>query len=257
MGVGGRPTLLPPLIGRKRNSKQRGSLHLCEADAPPPCSQTLIEADRRNRAALDDMRTSHTMDYRVTLTAVGTKEAEAVFLNHLSDADFGTEAAMGLQVMWQESNEPRREGRVFQPWPDFERAAARRFGDRNASTNAAEAILAAATAAKSEGTREGLRRGIKLAGCAVLLPHGEKSAIFADLIISDVETSLKLVLAQRMVVGGEVVPSTIIAASLRVLVAERWLGDHEVAQAFDWLELLPFSDNPMTLLDRSTSLPRG
>src|SRR3546814_11851595 len=102
------------------------------------------------------------MDYRVTLTSIGTPEAEDVLRDHLLDPEFGVEAGIGLQVIWLAQNEPRKEDE-FPRWPDFERVAANRSRDRTISTSTAEAILAASEIARAEGTPQGLRRAIKLA----------------------------------------------------------------------------------------------
>src|SRR3546814_4862372 len=111
-------------------------------------ARTAFEADRGDMTALQEMRNSHTMDYRVTLTSIGTPEAEDVLRDHLLDPEFGVEAGIGLQVIWLAQNEPRKEDE-FTRWPDFERVAANRSRDRTISTSTAEAILAASEARKS------------------------------------------------------------------------------------------------------------
>jgi hypothetical protein len=64
---------------------------MLEADlAGRRAARAAYEADRTNRSALDDLRNSHAHAYRMILCAVGTPEAEAVLLDHLSDPDFGT-----------------------------------------------------------------------------------------------------------------------------------------------------------------------
>jgi hypothetical protein len=188
----------------------------------------------------------------VILSAVGTPEAEAVLLGYLSDADFGIEAAIGLQVIWQNRNEPRSD-RVFQNWPDFERAAANRARDRSVSTDAADAIFAAAEVAIAEGTPHGLKRALKLAARAVLLPHGDKSEELDVLLDSEIEARLKLDLMQCMVVGGLVVPHALIMSSLQQLVAahgdQRWRSGDELESIVSCLGLLPFSDKPSSMLE--------
>jgi hypothetical protein len=208
-------------------------------------------ADRSNHLALNDMRISHAFAYRFILCAVGAPEAEAVLLNHLSDPDFGTEAAIGLQVIWQDRNEPHPAG-LYQKWPDFGRAAADRARDRNVSTDTADAIFSAAEAAKAEGTPQGLRRALTLAGCAVLLPHGEKSRELAVMLSGDIEARPKLALMQRMIVGGDIVSHTLIKSSLQQLIAEysdqNSLSQDQMAEIVHFVELLPFSDNPASML---------
>ncbi|MBY5700169.1 NACHT domain-containing protein [Rhizobium leguminosarum] len=204
--------------------------------------------NRRNETALQEIRQSHRLDYRVTLTEIATPEAEAVLLAHLSDPEFGTEAAAGLQVIWLQHNEERREASL-RSWPDFERAVVNRSRDRSITSDPADAILKVAEAAKAEGTVEGLRRAVKLAGYAVILPHGERSEFFSNLLAAAID---KLELAQRMVVGGLTVPSEIIEGELQRLVKARsermWSSDDQLREIFCWLKLLAFSDNPRAML---------
>lgn len=214
-------------------------------------ARAAFEKDRRNEAALHEIRSWHARDYRVALTAVGTPEAEYVLTEHLSDPDFGTEAAVGLQVIWQAHNEARRDAK-FQQWPDFERAVSNRSRDRKISSDAADAILRAAEAAKADGTAKGLRRAMSLAGRAVLLPHGERSSFYAELIDASPDLRAKLDLAQLMVVGGLVLSSKTITSGLQELTVsfgdKKWIADNEATEMLDWLKLAPHSDNPEVLL---------
>ncbi len=215
-------------------------------------AKDVLQKNPRGRAALNEVRSSHSHDYRVTLTAIGTPDAEAVFVDHLRDPEFGIEAAVGLQVIWLERNEPRIK-RASQPWPDFERAMINRTRDRATTTEPAEAILNAAELAKGDGTPEGRRRAMKLAGCAVLLPHGERADFYAELISAEVGPRAKLDLATRMLVGGLSVPSAIIKEALNQIVEalgeRKWIADDQIGEIFDWVKLLPFSDEPDATLD--------
>src|SRR3546814_19669651 len=88
-------------------------------------ARTAFEADRGDMTALQEMRNAHTMDYRVTLTSIGTPEAEDVLRDHLLDPALGVEAGTGLPVIRLAQKEPRREG-GFRRWPNLTRLAARR-----------------------------------------------------------------------------------------------------------------------------------
>lgn len=92
-------------------------------------AKVAFAANQSNRHALDEMRISHVHEYRVVLTTIGTEDAEAVLKRCLLDREFGAEAAVGLQVIWQQRHEPMPEGK-FGNWPDFARAAANRSRDR-------------------------------------------------------------------------------------------------------------------------------
>src|SRR3546814_9399009 len=85
-------------------------------------ARTAFEADRGDMTALQEMRNSHTMDYRVTLTSIGTPEAADVLRDHLLDPEFGVEAGISLQVIRLAQNEPRKEADVPR-WLDVKRVA--------------------------------------------------------------------------------------------------------------------------------------
>src|SRR3546814_16020928 len=61
-------------------------------------ARTAFEADRGDMTALQEMRNSHTMDYRVTLTSIGTPEAADVLRDPLLDPEFVVAAGTGLQI---------------------------------------------------------------------------------------------------------------------------------------------------------------
>lgn len=73
---------------------------MVEADlAGLAAARAAYAANRSNEKALNEMRWSHVHEYRITLTTIGNDEAEAVLKRFLLDADFGPEAAVGLQVI--------------------------------------------------------------------------------------------------------------------------------------------------------------
>jgi len=220
-------------------------------------ARAAFNADRRNVAALREAQHSHKGEYCRCLARIGTPDAEKVLRDRLMDEEVGLDAAIGLQVIWIERNQPLGERR-FQLRPDFERAVANRKRDRTISCESADAILAASGAALADGTPRGLGRALKFAGAAVLLPHGEQSANFAALLAREGDIGARLDFAQRMVVGGLVVPSDVILALLNAFLEElgerKWLSENEASQVIDWLELLPFSDRPASILDGLSSV---
>ncbi|MBY5369565.1 hypothetical protein HFO91_21660 [Rhizobium leguminosarum] len=210
-------------------------------------ARTRFQRDRRDEAALDEMRWSHSRDYRLALTAVGTAEAEAVLIDYLQDPEFGVEAAVGLQVIWLERNEPQVR-KAFQTWPDFEKATINQSRERDITASSAQAILSAAELARADGSAEGQLRAMKLAGCAALLPHGNRVDFFRELLSTDVGANAKLDLATKMFAGGLIVPTSAIRGSLEQVVEklaeEKWLTDDRFGDIIGWVKLLPFSDRP-------------
>ncbi|MES0110028.1 hypothetical protein [Mesorhizobium sp. M0013] len=215
-------------------------------------AKAAFEANKSSRDALDEMRISHVHEYRVMLTTIGTEEAEAVLKRYLFDREFGAEAAVGLQVIWQQRNEPMPEGK-FGNWPDFGRAVANRSRDRTQTCDVAEVLMAGARTLNEEDTPNGLARAARFAGCAVLLPHGDRATEFDEILNGDIPYGVRRELAQRMVVGGLVVPADLILDGLAAAMAEhgdrKWIRDNELPALFAWIELLPMSDRPTAFLE--------
>jgi hypothetical protein len=229
---------------------------MIEADlAGLAAARAAYAANRSNESALNEMRRFHAHEYRIMLTTIGNDEAEAVLKRYLLDADFGPEAAVGLQVIWQQRNEPvpDENDRRFSQWPDFARAVANRSRDRARGCHTADLLFDAAENLRKGGSPKELGRAARFAGCAVLLPHGERTAFLIGILQAELPHRLRLELAQRMTVGGLVVPAGIIMKGLSDAMAEhgdrKWIQDNDLYTMFDWLELLPVSDHPFALFD--------
>lgn len=208
-------------------------------------------ADRSDRQALQVLRTSHNWDYRNALVKAGGAEAEAVLTAFVDDDEFGVDAAIGLQLIWQRTNEPARDDR-FQQWPEFDRVAANRARDQRAVAPAA-AIFAAAERAAGQGDPTATARAIRLAGAGVLLPHSDQKALLEKLMAAEADSWGKLELAQRIVVSGVVLSADLALAALRQAIElhgeGNWIDENELGVLIHWLELLPMTDRPDSLFE--------
>lgn len=229
---------------------------MIEADlAELGAARAAFAANRSNEMALNEMRGSHVHEYRIMLTAIGNDEAEAVLKRYLFDVDFGPEAAVGLQIIWQQRYEAvlETDKHKFSQWPDFARAFANRSRDRTQSCDTADLLFEAAESLRKARSPKELARAMRFAGCAVLLPHGERTAFLIDCLQDEIPNRLRLELAQRMTVGGLVVPADIIMKGLSDAMAEhgdrKRIQDKDLYPLFEWLELLPVSDRPFALFD--------
>ena len=214
-----------------------------------------FEANQRDQAALREMQHPHQQEYRTLLTDIGTPDAYAVLQAHLGNPYFATEAAVGMQVMWRQWNEPAPASENFvPPFPDFERAAKFRAGGPRPVSDTAQILLDAAKEQLAESTPISIGRAVQIAGNAVLLPHGDQQRWFDDLIDATTQDRGKLDLARRMVSGGLVVQSRVILAALETLVRRHkergnWIHDNDIWEFMQWLELLPATERPESLLD--------
>lgn len=210
------------------------------------------DANNRDHTALDEFRTNHTLEYRVVLTMLGTREAEAILRAHLLDPVFWYEAAVGLQVIWQERNETKLDEKKGHQWPDFERAYANRARNRGDTCEIAEALIEAAEIMLKDQDVKSIGRAAHYLGRAALLPHGDRMPLFLQVLASNINGRIRKSLLQLMAVGGLVPPADELLRGLNEALGEikgRWLHDNDLYQVFDWIELLPLSDRPLALLD--------
>ncbi len=236
-----------------------------------PVSRMLNEDLTRWRAAKESWRTnrqrgstptdvshSYTSTYRDALAAIGTDEVKDLLVGYLDDPDFFGEAAVGLRLIWDKADGGRKKDtKPFRSWPDFGLALAnlaRRETNPTTTTDAAEAIFGAAAKliSRDPDTRQ-LSKAAVLAGVAVTMPHGNKQEILQGLVAANIPARAKLDLLTRMVVGGLIVEADNLMKGLHQLFAEAeersWLLGDDNSGIFKWLELFPFSDNPLKALD--------
>lgn len=236
-----------------------------------PISRMLNEDLTRWRAAKERWRTnrhrgstpadvshSYKWTYRDALAAIGTDEVKDLLIGYLDDPDFYEEAAVGLRLIWDKENGGReKDTKPFRAWPDFGLARAnlaRRETNPTATTDVVEAIFGAAAKliSRDPDTLQ-LSKAAALAGVAVTMPHGNKQEILEGLVAANIPARAKLDLLTRMVVGGLIVEAGNLMKGLHQLFAEAeeqsWLLGDDCSEVFKWLELFPFSDNPLKALD--------
>ena len=215
-------------------------------------AKAAFEVNRGDQKALDEIRFPHAHEYRVILVKIGTPDAVNVLKQHLLDSQFGSEAAIGLHVIWLQQNEPMEETR-FNSWPDFARAAKNRTRDRTLTCDIAEVLIAAADTVQAEGGEKASNRVARYLGSAALLPHGDQASRLNEFLAGDLPIHTRLELAQRMVVGGLLIPAETILYGLEEQLAKigdyKWASDNDLYPVLDWIKLLPLSDRPETMLD--------
>jgi hypothetical protein len=211
--------------------------------------------NRRDDRALRELQRSHNWDYRDSLVAVGTVDASEALRSVLSDDLFGADAAIGLLLIWRQGL-PKPSDDRFRVWPDYEQALVNRNASTaapNASTSFADDIFSALEPLISSDDPHKLQRAAEMAGAAVGMPHGDRSGILDRLLASRLRARPRLDLVTKMIVGGLVVRADDLNRGLNQLFAEAktesWLLGQDLSAAMDWLELFPFSDRPIALLD--------
>jgi hypothetical protein len=219
------------------------------------------KANPRDDRALQEMRISYSWTYRNALVAIGTDSATRVLTDHLSDEYFGSEAAIGLALIWRMRH--GREGQIRPGiWPDADAIVANRESrriDPNVTTSEAEAIFACVETLLSGGEPEHVRRAASMASAATLLPHGDKTGILGRLLAARLPASNTYGLLSHMAVGGIIVKAVDVMAGLESALAEikdlAWLSEQNAEALLWWLGLFPCSDDPMALFTAIDRMP--
>ena len=215
-------------------------------------AEKAFAADPSNRQALHVLRVSHNWDYRDALIKIGCTQSEALLKAYVDDEEFGVDAAIGLQAIWQQNHGPTRSDR-FRQWPEFDRMATNRARDQSAVDSAA-VIFAAAERAAGQNNRNATIRATRLAMAGVLLPHGDQKSLLEKLMAAEGYNRSKLDLAQRIVVGGVVLSGNLALTALRQAVEQyggegEWIHEENLRELISWVELLPMTDRADSLFD--------
>ena len=200
--------------------------------------------------------------YRRAFANTGGKEVVGLmksYLPHLGFDGFGVDAAHVLRDLWEkEYNPPDPRRLVF--GKDFSQVGARR-AERASATGSpatspyADAIFAVVDDLMKPGSSdEEHRHALQLAIVALRMPHGDRTPTLDSLLQLKQSLREQKALLSDLVLSGEIVRADIVLDGLRALVAElktkRWFDfKQDWWEVESWLELLPFSDRPMSTLD--------
>jgi hypothetical protein len=108
-------------------------------------------------------------------------------------------------------------------------------------------------------TEEAHRHALWLAPLAFGMPYGNESDLIDTLLSLAQPIAAKLNLLAALVLAGEVIPASIVLHGLRAFLKEgetnTWLLTENNGIAERWLELLPFTDKPGSVLEGLDLLP--
>ncbi len=217
----------------------------------------------RDQSALQEARISHAWTFRDAFAAVGTVSAADKLKTYLRDPIFGESAAKGLQIIWYRKA-PKRDSENFRTGLDLELASENRKLRQTSpdeTSEYADAIFGVVEELTSTGDVKALKRAIIMASIGVRMPHGDRAAILARLVSATVPIGVKLSLLVSMVIGGIAVKANDLLGGLDQLFHEArqepWLLGQDSDTVFRWLELFPFSDQPMALVDVLGHMPKS
>jgi hypothetical protein len=220
-----------------------------------------LSAQRRGDIdATSDARTHYDNQYRASFIRIGGDEVAAVAVQYLEDRHFGLSAALILKsISDRQLNAP--EPGFHRQWPWFDEVATARAyraaSPKPEPLNAlAEPIFAAIDRlAKPDADKEGQILAIDLTRVALGMPHADH-----DDLVDRVMALPQPLTAKRMLLAAMVLDGKVIDADLVVRAIDEWLADADQPQRAwhkrqntweiePWLELLPFTTRPETVLD--------
>ncbi|WP_157179635.1 NACHT domain-containing protein [Rhizobium sp. CF142] len=212
----------------------------------------------RSRGSIpSDVSTSYSWTYRDALVAIGTDQVKELLIKYLRDPDFSEDAAIGLKLILEKVVVRREKDKSpFRSWPDFSLAKlnrARRTANKLESTDIAEAIFTVvANMVSDNADTQRLIKASRLAGIAATMPHGDRQILLQTLLTAPISAPAKLYLTTSMVIGGITIEANVLHGGLQQLFAEAktqsWLLGTDNSEVFKWIELFPFSDDPLAIL---------
>ncbi|MCQ8876199.1 hypothetical protein NP945_30610 [Mesorhizobium sp. LMG17149] len=225
------------------------------------------------RAAQDEFARSHgdrsdaAMDYSrqycSAFAAIGDDHAVNSLIEFLRDPLFGHQAAVALLQIWLD-----REGVI----PLARSMGGRTFSEvktrRNEKSNASEstspfgeAIFAVIQELVQPGCSEReQRQALKLALVATAMPYADKSDLIASLVDLTLPVLSKRELLKSLILAGEMVSADLVLRGIRAYFDEakekRWmLNENNQWELNHWLELLPFTNKPATVIEALEVFP--
>ena len=207
-----------------------------------------------------EVRLSYVLNYRNAFVDLGGQEACAVLETYLTDPEFGIDAAIGLKEIYEQMNGLKKNKSWLQSGIDYAEAKIRREenlrGVKHHDCEQASAIFRAVESqlAINSFTEEKFIHIIKLARVATNLPHTPKPELTQSLLELSIPWEAKRDYLLALVQIGEVVDADMVLAGLKELLDESgnniWqLNQNNVWKPGLWLEMLPFSDRPFSILD--------
>jgi hypothetical protein len=231
-------------------------------DAREKMNTALKKKEAVDMALRSSAQMGHSFQYRRAFANTGGEQVVELlksYLPHVGFDGFGVDAAHVLRDLWEkEHNPPDPRRLVF--GTDFSQVSARRAErasdtGRPASSPYADAVFAVVDdLIKLGSSDEEHRHALQLATVALRMPHGDRTSTLDLLLQLKQSLREKQALLSALVLSGEIVRADIVLDGLRALVAElkakRWF---DLKQAWweleGWLDLLPFTDQPIATLN--------
>jgi len=181
-----------------------------------------------------------------------------VVSEYLENYEFGFQAG----VLLLEAHHRQANTAMWDPmrrWPDFSDVETVRERRRSPppppSSPMADRIFAAIERLGGpENEDKAQLLAIQLGKLAVSIPHGDRRETIESLLSLPQPIRTKRELLAALVMDGEVISADLVMQGVRAWIDEKnknkyWMIDQHLWEVEGWLELLPFSDRPETIVD--------
>lgn len=181
-----------------------------------------------------------------------------VVSEYLENYEFGFMAG----VLLVEAHHRQANTAMWDPmkrWPDFSEVEAARERRRSTptppSSPTADRIFAAIERlARPESEERAQLLALQLGKLAISIPHGDRRQTIGKLLSLPQPIGVKQHLLAALVMDGEVISAGLVMQGVRSWIDERnkhkhWVINQHFWEVERWLELLPFSGHPETIVD--------
>jgi hypothetical protein len=239
----GRPELLDVLMRLRDEDARRRRAAREEARA----AGGRASIDVRSDAAM-----GYNLQYRDAFARLGEASATAM-IGYLETEDFGFDAACVLKAIYDAKHGIEKPS-LFKSWPHLPDAAARRAERMRGDTTYSDAVFAAVERLIAPGATDAQQAlAIMIARVGLAMPHSDKEKIVAKLQALPQPVRTKRELVAALVLAGESFRADLALAAITAWVEDArkntWRFREGLWEVVGWLELLPFSDRPSSVLD--------
>lgn len=239
----------------------------------PVLQKLLLEDLARRRRAIEERSNAHksgrpiqsdahmcwTLQYRRAFAAIGDERTVQIMKAHLPNRDFGLDAAHVLKEVWRKSQHAEDESGFIKPWPDFSvvpdeytKRQTRSGGDTQTFVN--DILDVINVLIKPSAKEADYKHALGLATVAFSMPYVDKADTITSLLKLPLPASDKQGLLTVLVLSGEVISAQIVHQGIDELLEKAktnpWMLQEQSGWRIRaWLRLLPFTENPSSILD--------
>ena len=223
-----------------------------------------LDAQEEGRQIQNDARISWTFDYWRAFAAISGDQTVQIMKKYLRHPECSLDAARVLKTIWRKSQSSEDKTGFPSPWPDFSvvpEQSLRRQSRTGGGTHAfADDILSVVDdLIKLDASDADCKQALKLAAAAFSMPYVDKADMIASLLQLQLPAIDKQGLLTVLALSGETISSGIVYQGIEELLEEAktnpWrLQEQNGWELNAWLRLLPFTENPTSVLEVFDSL---